>query len=478
MNLDEFLQNLPTADQIDSEIRRRKENKIDDYYPDDGPLRRELYKKHLAYFKSGVQYTERAIMAANRVGKTEGVGGVETVYHLTGNYPHWWEGKRFDRPIKMWAAGDTSKTTRDIIQAKLLGPYHDIGTGLIPKSCINGKPKPKAGIADAVEIIRVKHVTGGDSIITLKSYDQRREAFQGTEQDIIWLDEEPPQDIYTECLIRIMTTNGMIILTFTPLMGISEVVKSFLDCEDSPSKYMIQATWDDVPHLSQEQKDKLWNSIPPFQRDARSKGIPQLGAGAIYPIDENQMLVNDFEIPDHWPRWYGMDVGWNWTAAVFFTLDRDSDTTYIWSVYKAGQAEPIIHAEAIKARGAWLKGVIDYSGTNMSDGTRIMEIYQQCGLNVDKANKSVEAGIYNAWQMKSLGKVKIFKSCSEVYFAEQRLYRRDEKGKIVKENDHVMDSERYGLMAEDHIKITEPIKDEDSGYGYYGNNLGSNGWMS
>jgi hypothetical protein len=91
------------------------------------------------------------------------------------------------------------------------------------------------------------------------------------------------------------------------------------------SRFLVTATWDDVPHLTQEAKDELWSSIPPFQRDARSKGIPTLGAGAIYPISQEDLEVADFPIPDHWPRAFGLDVGWNRTAAIHGALDRETD---------------------------------------------------------------------------------------------------------------------------------------------------------
>ena len=214
--------------QIAEEFKRRERmNRIDTFYPEDGPLRRELYTKHLEFFKAGAKYRERCMIAANRVGNSEGVGAYEVALHLTGQYPEWWEGRRFDRAVKFWCAGDTGKTVRDIIQAKLLGPPGDFGTGMIRGELIEGTTL-KHGLPDAVETIKVKHVSGGTSIATLKSYDQRREAFQGTEQDGIWLDEEPPLNIYTECLIRTMTTGGMIMCTFTPLMGVSEVVQSFM----------------------------------------------------------------------------------------------------------------------------------------------------------------------------------------------------------------------------------------------------------
>lgn len=210
--------------------RRKNQNKIDQYYPGEGPLRRELYAKHLEFFEAGASYRERCFMAANRIGKTEGAGGYETTLHLTGLYPDWWEGRRFDEPVSWWAAGKTNETTRDIIQSKLLGPKEARGTGLIPGKLILGTT-PKTGIPDAVDTIKVKHVSGGISTCGLKSYKQGRDGFEGTEKHGIWLDEEPPLDIYGECLIRTATTNGIVYITFTPLEGMSETVMSFLPKE-------------------------------------------------------------------------------------------------------------------------------------------------------------------------------------------------------------------------------------------------------
>lgn len=197
-----------------------------------GPLRRELYGKHMDFFRLGTEHEERLFLAANRVGKTESAGGYELTLHLTGLYPDWWPGYRFDRAIKAWAAGATGQTVRDIIQTKLIGPADDRGTALIPGACL-GRMRPKSGIADAVDTVQVKHVSGQWSRLGFKSYDQGRRAFEGTEQDVIWLDEEPPFDIYNECLIRTAATKpgergGMILCTFTPLEGLSETVLYYL----------------------------------------------------------------------------------------------------------------------------------------------------------------------------------------------------------------------------------------------------------
>lgn len=214
--------------------RRRSRRKIFSMYPDTGALRRELYPKHLDFFRAGAEHRERLMLAANRVGKTEGVGGYEMTMHLTGLYPEWWDGRRFDAPINAWMAGKTNETTRDIVQAKMFGKIafdgsrkRVSGTGLVPGDLI-GDISWKQGVQDLIDTVKVKHVTGGWSLLGVKSYQQGRGSFEGTEQHVIWLDEEPPLDIYSECLIRTMTVDGIVILTFTPLEGMSDVVLAFL----------------------------------------------------------------------------------------------------------------------------------------------------------------------------------------------------------------------------------------------------------
>lgn len=212
-------------------------------FPDLGPLRRELYTKHIEFFRAGALYRERCFMAGNRVGKTV-AGTYETTCHLTGDYPHWWEGRRFNGPIKAWVAGKTNETTRDIIQVELLGNITFSGqrklidgSGLIPRDLLGmdqGQLSWKAGVADLVDMIKVRHKSGGWSELGLKSYQQGRGSFEGTARHVVWFDEEPPRDVYGEALIRTATTKGLIMLTFTPLEGMSDVVQSFMPKEMRP----------------------------------------------------------------------------------------------------------------------------------------------------------------------------------------------------------------------------------------------------
>jgi hypothetical protein len=220
--------------------------------------------------------------------------------------------------------------------------------------------------------------------------------------------------------------------------------------EVSASKYLVAAGWDDVPHLDEKTKRELLAATPPHLRKARSQGIPSLGAGAIYPIEEEEILVNDFLLPRHFTRGYAMDVGWNRTACLHGAYDRDTDTTYLYREYYRGQAEPSIHAGAIRSRGSWMTGCIDPAsrGRSQVDGQQLYANYTKSveegggGLNLIFANNAVEAGLQECWERLSTGRIKVFKSL-QAFLAEYRIYRRDDKGKVVKQNDHLMDCMRY-----------------------------------
>jgi phage terminase large subunit-like protein len=229
------------AELLEAERKYRRYTQIASYYPATGPLRRELYPKHLLFFALGKEYRERMMMAGNRTGKTT-VGCFETTLHATGRYDQyapWWEGKRFDRPISAIVAGDTNLTTRDILQSKLFGKLTrspgdtlseaiGLGTGMMPREAIS-RPTPRRGAENAYEEVTIRHISGGTSVIKLRSFEQGAEAFQGTEEDLIWLDENFPASVYSESLTRLMTTEGHLLMTFTPINGVTPIIREFMD---------------------------------------------------------------------------------------------------------------------------------------------------------------------------------------------------------------------------------------------------------
>ena len=423
---------------VRSELQYRRYNRLEYFFPD---ATRAGYAKHLDFIAGTAKFRESVFCAANRAGKSE-TGAYAVAVWLTGKYPKWWTGKRFPGAVNILVAGETGRLVRDSIQAKLMGDPGSRGEGMLPlKSIISAMSK--SGVPDAVDTVRVKHVGGGESIIQFQSFDQGREAFQATSRDVIWLDEEPPISVYNECLIRTMTTGGIVLTTFTPLKGMSETVLSLRKKADDGRASMVTATWSDAPHLSEADKAELWASLPPYQRDARSKGIPQLGSGAVYPVPESDLLIDPFAIPPHWRKAYGMDVGWNNTAAVWIAHDTEADIVYVTSDYKRGQCEPASHAQAIKVRGD-LPGLIDPAsqGRGQDDGRKLIDQYRQMGLDLTLADNAVEAGIFDLYTRMTTGRLKIFRTC-QLLIEELRLYRRDEKGRIVKENDHICDALRY-----------------------------------
>lgn len=168
-------------------------------------------------------------MAANQVGKTLS-GGAEMSCHLTGQYPDWWEGRRWDRAVRCWAASKTGEVTRDGVQRILVGePKSESawGTGFIPKDSIIDWSK-RQHVPDGLDSVLVRHVCGDTSTLGFKSFDQGREKWQGETLDVVWFDEEPPMDIYMEGITRTNATDGMVFTTFTPLLGMSDVVRMFL----------------------------------------------------------------------------------------------------------------------------------------------------------------------------------------------------------------------------------------------------------
>jgi phage terminase large subunit-like protein len=449
------IERLLNPQQLAAELQRRR-SPFRTLFPDEGPFRRELYGKHLEFFRAGARFKERLFMAANRVGKTI-AGAFEATCHLTGLYPEWWEGRRFEQATDGWACGNTSQTTRDVVESVLLGK--SAGLGIIPADRIVQTVAGRS-LTGSVETVWVRHVSGKNSKLGFKTYEQGRRSFEGEAKDFIWCDEEPPMDVYTEMLYRLLTTKGLIWTTFTPLLGMSEVVSRFLESPEDPerdSKYVVQAGWKDVPHLDAEERRQLAANTPAYQVKARTEGEPALGAGAIYPIDESEIVVPDALIPEEWPRAYGMDVGWKRTAVVWGACNPASGVIYLYSEHYQGQGEPASHAAAIRARGEWIPGVIDPAclGSSQIDGRNLMQVYRQLGLHLLAAENAVEAGLLEVWNLLISGRLKVMASLTN-WIREFRKYHRDEKGKIVKQDDHLMDATRYLILSGRRQMCTKP----------------------
>jgi phage terminase large subunit-like protein len=420
------------------------------------------YPRQRAFHAAGARHRERLFMAGNQLGKTT-AGAMEAAMHASGLYPDWWCGRRFDRPTTGWAASITRETTRDTVQRLLLGRTRRTELGALPECSIAkvSHAYVPSGLADT---IHVRHISGGISTIALKSYEKRREKWQGETLDWVWFDEEPPADVYSEGLTRTAATGGLVFLTFTPLLGVSEVVRRFL-YEPSPDRSVTRMTIEEAPHFSEEERARIIAAYPPHEREARAKGEPQLGSGRIFPVSEEAIAVAPFEIPRHWPLIGGIDFGWDHpTAAVRLAIDPDADCLYVTHAYRQKEATPVMHAAALKPWGERLPWAWPMDGLqhDPASGMRLAELYRQHGLELLNAHAtfedgsvSVEAGIMEMLERMQTGRWKVFRHLAE-WFEEFRVYHRKE-GRIVKALDDLLCASRYAMMMRRHAR---PARDD------------------
>lgn len=424
--------------------------------------RYEPYPKQAEFHQAGATYRERLFMAANQVGKTLG-GAAETSMHLTGAYPSWWRGRRWDRPIRALAGSESTELTRKGVQRLLLGMPEDEsawGTGYIPGDSII-KWSRRHGTPNTVESVSVRHESGGASVLSLPSYDQGRTKWQADTVDMVWFDEEPPDDVYSEGLTRTNATGGMVFMTFTPLKGMSEVVSRFL-LEPSPSRNVTQMSIEEAPHYSPEQIAQIIASYKPHELEARTKGTPILGSGRVFPIEEERIKCDPFQIPGHFAQIGAMDFGWDHPfAAVKLAWDRDTDTIYVTSCYRVREETPLVQAAALKPWGSmsmrndvqWLPWAWPHDGLqhDKGSGEQLAEQYRRQGLRLTRKHATFEdgtngfeAGIMEMYGRMKIGKLKVFSNLTE-WFEEFRLYHRKD-GQVVKLRDDLMSSTRIGIM--------------------------------
>ena len=326
----------------------------------------------------------RALQAANKTGKTL-CGGAETAFHLTGLYPDWWQGHKWFRPTTGICASTTNETTRDRCQDQLFGDPTDealVGTGMVPKDAI-GKRSRKAGVPNAWETVLIKHVTGGLSKVFFKCYEQGPKKFMGYGIDWAWCDEEPPSDIWSQILRGLFASNGMAYITYTPEDGVTEVVIKFMN-ELSPGQALIGATWDDAPHMTPETIAQKLASLPPMEREMRSKGVPAMGSGLIFPIPDEDIWIEPFKIPNHFSQVIGCDFGWDHPfAAILMAHDRELDKVYITDCFRESKMTIPVASDRLKAMGGHQIPVVwphDGMVHDKQSGKPLATLYREKGI--------------------------------------------------------------------------------------------------
>lgn len=418
-----------------------------------------------------------ALIAANQVGKSM-LGRDIDAHHLTGDYPEDWEGLRFDFPPLGWLLGYSGEKTRDLLQTPLFGRMSGqaFEGGLIPADRIIDY-KSMSGTSGACREVRVRHKSGGISVCQFWSYSQGQHALMGDVVDWYHIDEEPEDaEIFPQVMTRTLNGNrgrgGAGIVTMTPENGKTELVCRFMD-DPQPGMYLQTATWDDAPHLNAEAKAQILAMYPPYQRDMRSRGVPLMGSGLIFPVDENTLKIDPFKIPDYWFVLDGMDFGWDHPQAhVQLVWDRDSDMYYVTNAWKASNKQPYQAWHVIRV---WADGIPtawphDGNSTRQqmgaNDAAQQKTMYEAEGMwmlpdhaTFPDGSNGVWAGLTFMLDLMQTGRLKIFSNLFEM-FEEIREYHTKTTAngniEIVKVKEDLISALRYAFMMRRHaIRIMD-----------------------
>ncbi len=424
------------------------------------------YEKQREFHTMGANIAERCLMAGNQLGKTL-AGAMEAAMHATGKYPDWWTGKRFKRSNIGWVAGVTGEVIRDTTQRLLVGRIEaeEVGQGAVPKTDIIHLEKAR-GVPNLLDHIRVRHVDGGLSVIFFKSYANGRQKFQGETINWIWFDEEPPQDIYSEGLTRTNESGQFAMMTYTPLLGMSDVTAMFINTPTKQQKVVNMTIWD-VDHYTDEEKQKIIDSYPEHERDARAKGIPILGSGRVFPVHEELLQEDAIAFPHEWPQINGLDFGWDHPqACVNLGWDREADIIHVGKTFRQAKCTPLLASAAVKPWGQWIPTAWPHDGYqhDKGSGLELADQYRDCGLNMlhehathEEGGFGVEAGVSEMLGRMQTGRLKVARHLSD-WFEEFRMYHRKD-GQIVKLRDDIMAATRYGVMMLRYAE-TRPVDDD------------------
>lgn len=420
------------------------------------------YPKQRQFIEWTASKRETMLMASNQYGKTK-VGGYSVACHMTGLYPKDWKGKKWNRPTRGWIAGETSLVVRDVQQKQLCGePGVDaqFGTGMIPKDCFADKPSLARGITDAYDTIQVYHhdrfgKRDGVSVARFKSYEQGRAKFQGETLDWGWADEEPPEDVYAEFLTR-LAEGGILFMTFTPLKGRSKVVLRFLD-EPSPDRQVVNATLDEAEHFSPEEKARRLAGYLEHERDARARGIPILGSGAVYGFSEDTIKENGIslqQVPPQWHKLWGIDFGIGHRfGALLIAWDKDVDCIHGLHTVRMADGSALHHATAMKSVAAAVPVAWPHDGhqRDKGSGEELALTYRGHGLSMlanhatfETGGYSREAAVMEIADRATTGRLKVASHLWD-FFEEFRLYHRKD-GMIVKAEDDLMSALEKAIM--------------------------------
>ena len=424
------------------------------------------YPTQLAFFAAGSSGVhQRLVFGGNQTGKTLACAA-EVAWHLTGQYPDFWRGKRFTKPIRAWAVGESVILVRDTLQRKLCGD-DEFGTGTIPLESFAKKPIMVAGGMQAVDTLFVTHETNGVidgvSSLTFKTFEMRRERLQSESVSLIWIDEKPDELVYSELFARTSATDGHLIVSYTPVGagGGAGITYKFLS-EPSSDRSSHRIAGEEAKHISAERREELAAGYSDAERETRLEGTPQLGTGPVFPLELLPGLIKSFD-PDTLPlqtRWcVGIDFGFDHPfAAVLIAWDNYQDHVWVVNSFRMERSSAQYHVQRIFSMCNGLKIPVAYphdgAQHDKGSGLTLASQYKAFGANMMERhatnhgtnNYSVEPALEEIRSMMYGGRLTIAGYNHEL-LDELRNYHRDKSFRVVKQRDDMVSAMRYAIMS-------------------------------
>ena len=418
---------------------------------------RRIHKKQLAFHKC--RKRNRWVFGGNRSGKTE-CGAVEAIYIARGVHPY----RRNRQNVFGWVVSLSQQVQRDVAQKKILSYLRP--DQIVDIVMLSGrKDSPSSGVIDQIV---VRNELGGTSVIGFKSCDQGREKFQGSSLDFVWFDEEPPKDIYEECLMRVLDRRGDIFGTMTPLKGLTFLYDEiYLNRKNNPEVWYEFMEWADNPYLSKKEIALLESTMDETTLQSRRFGRFAAREGLVYPeFDEGIHVIEPFDVPKDWQDNISIDPGLkNPLSAHWYAVDHDDNVYVVAEHYKAGE-DIDYHARRIHEISSALGWKKDASGRvralidsaagqrTLSSQKSVSELFYERGILVDaRVEKEMFAGIARVKSYLKRGNgqpdLYIFSCCTNL-IRELKGYFWGRGDHPEKKDDHALDELRYYLMSRPH----------------------------
>jgi phage terminase large subunit-like protein len=409
------------------------------------------------FHQSGAQ--GKLFIGGNRSGKTVG-GGTESVWWLTGRHPF---RKLKTPPIH----GRIVAVDFDQGVEKIVKP--EVKKWIPPSLLINGSWEESYQKA-----LRTLVLANG-STVEFMSYDQDVAKFAGTSRDFVWFDEECPEDIFNECMLRLVDVAGSWWMTMTPLIDMSWTFDRIYDpwkTKQAKDYDVFEVDTSENTYVSADILELALKGLSDGERAARKAGRYISHTGLVYKLQRSNIIDDVFSDPikwndlrTNWGHFAMLDHGLNNPTCILFACyDTEGRIIIYDEIYQSGKLihenakDYLARVEVLQAPIGYLVGDPSIKNRDPITGTSILQEYADYGVYISLANNDLRGGISRVQNRLSRECLFITERCEKLlwefpryrwdkYASSKLAQRKNPKEAPMKKDDHALDALRYGVAS-------------------------------